>query len=161
MRGAITPHVAELDAVLARVKAHPKMDGLDLVPRVTCAKKYEWTEPTWRALDDGRALPPPAVAFHVVALRRGRWAVTELRLAPDLVLVVHRGDGRLIAGHVRSATYVAASLSSIVWRPDGGRYSRAILIVPDMLPEEDFRRLRVMLRYARNAEVQDTPLSHP
>ena len=91
----------------------------------------------------------------------GRWAVTELRLAPDLVLVVHRGDGRLIAGHVRSATYVAASLTSIVWRPDGARFSRAILIVPDMLPEEDFRRLRVMLRYARNAEVQDTPLSQP
>ena len=101
------------------------------------------------------------VAFHVVALRRGRWAVTELRLAPDLVLVVHRGDGRLIAGHVRSATYVAASLTSIVWRPDGARFSRAILIVPDMLPEEDFRRLRVMLRYARNADVQDTPLSQP
>jgi len=101
------------------------------------------------------------IAFHVVALRRGRWAVTELRLAPDLVLVVHRGDGRLIAGHVRSATYVAASLTSIVWRPDGARFSRAILIVPDMLPEEDFRRLRVMLRYARNAEVQDTPLSQP
>ena len=99
------------------------------------------------------------IAFHVVALRRGRWAVTELRLAPDLVLVVHRGDGRLIAGHVRSSTYVAASLTSIVWRPDGARLSRAILIVPDMLTEEDFRRLRVLLRYARNAEVQDTPLS--
>jgi carbamoyl-phosphate synthase small subunit len=43
------------------------MDGLDLVPRVTCAQRYEWTEPTWRAIDDGRALPPPAISFHVVA----------------------------------------------------------------------------------------------
>lgn len=67
MRGAITPHVIDLDAVLARVQASPKMDGLDLVPRVTCGEKYEWTEPTWRATDDGRALPPPAIAFHVVA----------------------------------------------------------------------------------------------
>ena len=97
--------------------------------------------------------------FHVVALRRGPWAVTELRLAPDLVLVVHRGDGRLIAGHVRCTTYVGAWLTSIVWRPDGACLSRAVLIVPDMLPEDDFRRLRVMLRYARSAVVQGTPLS--
>ena len=67
MRGAITPHVAEIEAVLGRVKASPKMDGLDLVPRVTCAQRSEWTEPTWRALDDGRAIPPPPITFHVVA----------------------------------------------------------------------------------------------
>ncbi|HUS32427.1 MAG TPA: glutamine-hydrolyzing carbamoyl-phosphate synthase small subunit, partial [Kofleriaceae bacterium] len=67
MRGAITPHVTEIEAVLQRVKASPKMDGLDLVPGVTCRQRYEWTEPTWRATDDGRALPPPAISFHVVA----------------------------------------------------------------------------------------------
>ena len=97
--------------------------------------------------------------FHFVVLRRGPWAVTELRLAPDLVLVVHRSDGRLIAGHVRSTTYVGAWLTSIVWRPDGAYFSRAVLIIPDMLPEDDFRRLRVMLRYARSAVVQGAPLS--
>jgi len=43
------------------------MDGLDLVPRVTCAQRSEWTEPTWRALDDGRAIPPAPISFHVVA----------------------------------------------------------------------------------------------
>ena len=67
MRGAITPHVAETDAVLARVRAAPKMDGQDLVPGVTCAAIYEWTEPSWRAADDGRALPTPPIEFHVVA----------------------------------------------------------------------------------------------
>ena len=99
------------------------------------------------------------LAFHVVALRKGPHAVTEVRLAHDLVLVVHRGDGRLVAGHVRSSTFVAAWLTSIVWRPDGARLSRAILILPDQLPAEDFRRLRVMLRYARSADVEETPLS--
>jgi len=67
MNGAITPHVTEIEAVLARVRAAPKMDGLDLVPRVGTQKTYEWTEPTWRALDDGRAIPTPPIAFHVVA----------------------------------------------------------------------------------------------
>jgi len=99
------------------------------------------------------------LAFTRVALRRGAGTVTELRLAPDLVLVVNRGDGRLVAGHVRSSTYVSASLTSIVWRPDGARWSRSVLIVPDMLPAEEFRRLRVMLRYARSGLAQDAPAS--
>jgi len=69
MRGAITPHCAEIDAmqVVERIRRSPKMDGLDLVPRVTCEARYEWTEPTWRALDDGRAVPPAPIKFHVVA----------------------------------------------------------------------------------------------
>ena len=66
MRGAITPDVRTIDAVLARVRAAPVMDGLDLVPRVTSPARYEWAEPTWRAADDGRAAPPP-IAHHVVA----------------------------------------------------------------------------------------------
>jgi len=65
--GAITPHVDKIDAVLERVRAAPKMDGLDLVPGVTCNQRYEWDKPTWRADDDGRALPVPPVEFHVVA----------------------------------------------------------------------------------------------
>jgi carbamoyl-phosphate synthase small subunit len=67
MRGAITPHVEELDAVLARVRATPHMDGLDLVPRVTCAEPYSWEAPTWRAEDDLRAPPVPAIERHVAA----------------------------------------------------------------------------------------------
>jgi carbamoyl-phosphate synthase small subunit len=67
MRGAITPHVSELPAVLARVRAAPVMTGLDLVPRVTSTARYEWSEPSWHALDDGRAIPTPPIAHHVVA----------------------------------------------------------------------------------------------
>jgi carbamoyl-phosphate synthase small subunit len=67
MRGAITPHVNEIDAVVARVRAAPKMDGLDLVPRVTTGERYTWDLPSWRATDDGRAVPTPPVAHHVVA----------------------------------------------------------------------------------------------
>ena len=98
-------------------------------------------------------------SFHVDALHRGRHAVTEVRLAPDLILVACMGDGRLVAGHVRASTYVGAWLTTIVWRPDGWRVSRTILVLPDMLSAEDFRRLRVMLRYARSGEVQNLPAS--
>ncbi|HEV7559429.1 MAG TPA: carbamoyl phosphate synthase small subunit, partial [Kofleriaceae bacterium] len=71
MRGAITPHVGEIAAVLERVRAAPKMDGLDLVPRVTCQATYSWSEPSWRADDDGRAVPPPPIQHHVVAYDYG------------------------------------------------------------------------------------------
>jgi carbamoyl-phosphate synthase small subunit len=67
MRGAITPHVTELAAVLERVRASPQMTGLDLVPRVTCKERYEWSAASWRAVDDGRAVPTPPLEFHVVA----------------------------------------------------------------------------------------------
>lgn len=70
MRGAITPHVSDLDAVLARVRAAPSMDGQDLVPRVTCAAPYVWQGAqagSWQALDDGRAVPLMSERFHVVA----------------------------------------------------------------------------------------------
>jgi toxin CptA len=100
-----------------------------------------------------------AAVFWVVALRRSRFAITELRLAADLVLVVHMGDGRLVAGHVRSSTYVGAWVTTIVWRADRARWSRTVLIVADMLPAEDFRRLRVMLRYARSAVEEGVPAS--
>ena len=62
-----TPHVAEIEAVLTRVRAHPVMDGLDLVPRVTCKARYAWDKPSWRAFDDRRTPPPPPIDRHVVA----------------------------------------------------------------------------------------------
>jgi carbamoyl-phosphate synthase small subunit len=67
MRGAITPQLSELSAVVSRVIKAPKMDGQDLVPRVTCASRYEWSEPSWHAADDGRAIPTPPIEHHVVA----------------------------------------------------------------------------------------------
>jgi carbamoyl-phosphate synthase small subunit len=67
MRGAVTPNVDTIPQVLERIRAAPKMDGLDLVPRVTSKSKYEWTQPTWRMPDDGRAIATPPIEFHVVA----------------------------------------------------------------------------------------------
>ena len=61
------PHVSEIDAVLARVRAAPKMDGQDLVPGVTCGHAYEWQAPPWRALDDDALPALPAIDLHVVA----------------------------------------------------------------------------------------------
>jgi carbamoyl-phosphate synthase small subunit len=52
--------------LVEKVNASPKMEGRDLCPEVTCAERYEWTEPSWRAPDLEEAEVPP-VEFHVVA----------------------------------------------------------------------------------------------
>jgi len=96
----------------------------------------------------------------VVAWRRGPRASVALWLTGDRMLVVRTGEGGLRAGHVRAASYVGPRITTIVWRPDGARWSRAEWILPDMVAADDFRRLRVLLRYGRNDVAQGTPASH-
>jgi len=97
--------------------------------------------------------------FRTVALGAGTRGVVAVHLGANRVIVVRHGNGRVVAGHLRSATYVSASLTAVVWRPDGARRSRAILVLPDMLPAEDFRRFRILLRYARSGVAQGAPAS--
>ncbi|MEO6565821.1 MAG: protein YgfX [Casimicrobiaceae bacterium] len=87
--------------------------------------------------------------FLCIASRTSAGAVTELRVAADRLIAVRYGTRTLVAGHVRSASYIGARLTTIVWRPDGALWSRTVLILPDMLAEDDFRRLRVLLRHGR------------
>lgn len=98
--------------------------------------------------------------IHVVALRRGPRAVRRLELRGDLTLVVVTGNGTAYAGRVHRDSYVGARLSTIVWRPYGRWRRRAILLLPDMLPTDDFRRLRVLLRYGRSDVTHGEPASH-
>ena len=97
---------------------------------------------------------------RVVALRVGPRAVTSFELRGDLTLVVVNGQGSACAGRVHRDSYVGARLSTIVWRPFGRRRLRTILILPDMLPASDFRRLRVLLRYGRSDVAHGAPASH-
>lgn len=97
--------------------------------------------------------------FRTVALRGGTRGVVAVHLGADRVIVATYGNGRVMAGHLRSATYVSATLTAVVWRPDGARRSRAILVMPDMLPAEEFRRFRILLRYARSGVAQGAPAS--
>ena len=96
----------------------------------------------------------------VVGLRRGARAVRGLELRGDLTLVVQTGDGSVCAGRVHRDSYVGANLSTIVWRPFGRWRLRTILLLPDMLPAGDFRRLRVLLRYGRSDVAEGEPASH-
>ena len=93
------------------------------------------------------------------AWRTSPRAVVEVMLSSDAVVVVRTRDGRLRAGHVRSTTFVHPWFTSIVWRPDGARRSRSVPLLPDMLALDDFRRLRVLLRYGRREVTAGAPAS--
>ena len=57
-------------------------------------------------------------------------------------------DGRMFAGQVRDGSFVAPWFTTVRWQPDGSRFSRTIAVLPDMLSGQDFRHLRVLLRWA-------------
>jgi hypothetical protein len=119
-------------------------------------------------------LPVAPVAVLVVAVCLAGWArhhlrrhgtrtatgaIVEVMLSSDALIVVRRRDGRLTAGHVRAGTFVHPWFTSIVWRPDGERWSRTIPLLPDMLGIDEFRRVRVLLRYGRREVTAGAPAS--
>lgn len=98
--------------------------------------------------------------IYVVALRQGPRAVRAFEVRGDLTVIIVTGDGNAHAGRVHRDSYVGARLTTIVWRPFGRWRTRAMLILPDMLPAQDFRRLRVLLRYGRSDVAHGSPASH-
>ena len=86
-------------------------------------------------------------ALRTSALQSAARAVIGVELSSDRRAVLIERCGRRCEGRVRAESYVGERLTTPVTRPDGARVSRAVAILPDMLPEEDLRRLRVLLRY--------------
>jgi carbamoyl-phosphate synthase small subunit len=64
-RAIITRNVADPGAAVARAKAHPSLEGRDLVKDVTCEKPYQWTEGLWQPPNSTYQAPP--ARHHVVA----------------------------------------------------------------------------------------------
>lgn len=89
----------------------------------------------------------------------GRGVPALLHIGHDRRLAVTGRDGRARDGEILDDTYVGARLTTIVWRPDCAawfRPARTIVILPDTLPADDFRRLRVLLRYGRPRSEDST-----
>ena len=93
-------------------------------------------------------------------LRRGRHAICRLRVDGDRRILLTRSDGRSMRGRILPSTYVGARLTTLVWRPSDRQFAHAECLLPDMLSAEDFRRLRVLLRYGRSEATHGAPPSH-
>ena len=110
------------------------------------------------------ALVAGAIAI-VVVLARGLWRCTGrgvpalLHIGIDRRITVTDREGHSREGSILDDSYVGAWLTTIVWCADGERWwhpAHTILVLPDTLPRDEFRRLRVVLRYGRPAEAECT-----
>src|SRR5438477_6045341 len=106
-----------------------------------------------------RALAVAAIgAYSVVSLRRSglrtlRHALVGVEISADgRVALTERGGARR-EGRAQPACYVGTWLTTLVVRVDGARWSRTIVVLPDMLSAEEMRRLRVMLRVVGSARL--------
>ncbi len=95
-------------------------------------------------------------AYAIVTLRHwatrsASHAVIGIELDADRVVCLTERAGRRIEGLVQPDSYVGALVTTLVMRPEGKRRLRTIAILPDMLPADDFRRLRLLLRLGRAA----------
>lgn len=87
-------------------------------------------------------------ALRVVAFRRGLRGVRFVLIDRSKAIEVVDATGRRRAGALRDGSFVAPWLTIVRWRPEGARFDRTILVLPDMLDAESFRRMRVLLRWA-------------
>ena len=82
----------------------------------------------------------------------GRGVPARIKVGLDRRLAVTDRDGRVREGSILDDSYVGERLTTIVWRADGARWyepAHAILLTVDSLGADDFRRLRVILRYGQ------------
>ena len=94
------------------------------------------------------------VAVLTSGLRRcaGRGVPSLLHVDIDRRIMVTDRAGRSRAGSILDDSYVGACVTTIIWCADGDPWwhpARSILVLPDTLPRDQFRRLRVALRYGR------------
>lgn len=97
--------------------------------------------------------------MRIVGLRLGPRAVRGVLIRGDDSIRVLYADGRIVDGRLERGSAVSAHLTTIVWTPRRRSISKAILILPDMLPADAFRQLRVVMRYGRSEEAQGLPES--
>lgn len=83
------------------------------------------------------------------AWRRLPWSVTALQLAADGSLRCMRRDGRWLSAQVQDSSCVTAWLTVLDLRLSGARFRRSVVLLPDCLEAEAYRKLRVWLRWGR------------
>lgn len=81
------------------------------------------------------------------AARRRAPAIVVLELRGDGTLAVCTRDGRWREGTVAGSTFVAPWLTVVHVRLEGARRASSVLLLPDNVDREDFRRARVWLRW--------------
>jgi toxin CptA len=75
------------------------------------------------------------------------WSFTDLALNTKGKLLVTRKNGLVSSTSVLPSSFVAAYLTVLNLKINGSRWRRNLLLTPDRVDAEAFRRLRVWLRW--------------
>ena len=111
------------------------------------------TMPPWLALLAIAALVINlGVSIWRNALTRGANAVVDVEIASDTALNIRTRRGEWLECEVRGDTYVAWFLTVLNLRQIGTGKRLSVAILPDAIDAEDFRRLRVWLRWHRGTQ---------
>jgi toxin CptA len=95
------------------------------------------------------------------ALRTDAHALIELDVLEDGLVSACTRAGVRCAYRVGGSSFVSPLLTVLNLRPEGGRWTRHILIAADSVDAESFRRLRVWLRWRWRAGVQNADSAQP
>jgi toxin CptA len=101
-----------------------------------------------------KALLTFAVAASLVylmardALLHAPHSIVALQTRDDAVFLQTR-DGEWLEGEVLGSSYVSPLLTVVNFRPRGRWRARHVILVPDNVNPDDFRRLRTWLRWKR------------
>lgn len=154
--GAAQPELKYSEAPLALVLAPSRAASIGLAAMVAATLVVLWVTPGSAAL---RLLAATGIvcggleALHAIALHRGRRGARAIHLSRGGAIEVLTGAGGARSGELRDGSFVAPWLTIVRWRPRAARFDRTLLILPDMLPRDDFRRLRVLLRWAGRGDL--------
>lgn len=74
-------------------------------------------------------------------------SIIALETGEDCTCVIETRNGRRLDGILLPTSYVSASLTVLNFKAHGERLVRHVVILPDAINSEDFRKLRVFLRW--------------
>ena len=143
-------HVADMEAGRANDKYSERVDAVLVPSRIARAFVVAAVAATLALIavtpmaSELRALSAcwVAVAALHALLRLRRPRILRLDAAGRTSI-----DG--VDGRVRDGSFVAPWLTALRWRPEGAWLDRSLLVLPDMLGADEFRRLRVLLRLGK------------
>jgi toxin CptA len=107
--------------------------------------------PAWQTVIVALLVASLVYELRTTALRLGATAVIALRISSDHAFSVQTRRGGWHECEVLGSTYVTAFLTVLILRLSGARRVRSVVLMSDSMAAEDFRRLRVWLRWRPQA----------
>ena len=95
-------------------------------------------------------------AIWLHALLRAKSSIVALELEDQERCAVHTRAGIVQDVRILGTTYATPALTVINVKAAGARFPRHILLLKDTVLREDFRQLRVLLRWAHSPKTRKT-----